>query len=63
MKTTFTCLIPLMLIFLIQCSPTVKVETSDKPIEINLNVKIEHNIKVKIDKEINEMLEEDKDLF
>ncbi|MBL6989328.1 MAG: YnbE family lipoprotein [Bacteriovoracaceae bacterium] len=46
------------------CSPTVKIAASDKPIEINLNVNIEHTIKVKVDKEIDEMLEnDDKGIF
>ena len=34
------------------CQPTVKVEAPDKPIEINLNVKIEHEVRVKVDREL-----------
>lgn len=45
------------------CSPTVKVEVPDKPIEINLNVKIEHEIRVKVDKELDELFDEDSELF
>ncbi len=45
------------------CSPTVKVAAPDKPITINLNVKIEHHIKVKIDKELDDVLNEDSGLF
>ncbi|MCV6576001.1 MAG: YnbE family lipoprotein [Cohaesibacter sp.] len=45
------------------CTPTVQVAVPDKPIEINLNVKIEHEIKVKIDKELEDMFEEDSGLF
>ncbi|WP_416384819.1 YnbE family lipoprotein [Shewanella sp. TC10] len=39
------------------CSPTVKIAPPDKPIEINLNVKIEHEIIIKIDKELDILLE------
>jgi len=45
------------------CQPTVKVEAPDKPITINLNVKIEHEIKVKVEKELESMFSEDSDLF
>nr|WP_310734253.1 YnbE family lipoprotein [Shewanella sp. SR44-3] len=38
------------------CSPTVKIEPPDKPIVINLNVKIEHEIKIKIDKELDTLI-------
>lgn len=42
------------------CAPTVKIEPPDKPIVINLNVKIEHEIKIKVDKELDTLLEDDK---
>lgn len=45
------------------CAPTVRVEPSDKPITINLNVKIEHEIRVKVDKELDSILSEDSGLF
>jgi len=45
------------------CTPTVKVEAPDKPITINLNVKIEHEIRVKVDRELENLFEEDKGLF
>lgn len=44
------------------CTPTVKVAT-DEPITINLNVKIEHEIRVKVDKELDDLLSEDSGLF
>ena len=40
------------------CTPTIQVATSDKPIEVNLNVKIEHEIKIMIDKEIEPLLDD-----
>ncbi|WP_258406028.1 YnbE family lipoprotein [Shewanella acanthi] len=42
------------------CAPTVKIEPPDKPIVINLNVKIEHEIKIKVDKELDQLLTDDK---
>jgi hypothetical protein len=45
------------------CSPTVRMEAPDRPIEINMNVKIEHEIRVKVERDIEQMLEENKDLF
>jgi hypothetical protein len=45
------------------CTPTVKVEAPREPITINLNVKIEHEIRIKVDKELDEMFSEDSDLF
>jgi hypothetical protein len=45
------------------CSPTVKVEPPDEPITINLNVKIEHEIRVKVDKELEDIFSEDSGLF
>ena len=50
------------LVVLNGCAPTVKIEASDKPIVINLNVKIEHEIRVKVDKEL-ELAFNDEELF
>ena len=44
------------------CTPTVKVEAPDKPIEINMNVNIKHEILVKVEKEVEAMFE-DEDIF
>ncbi len=45
------------------CNPTVKIEAPDKPIEINLNVKIEHEIRLQVDKELEGLFGEDSDVF
>jgi len=45
------------------CSPTVKLEAPKEPIEINLNVKIEHEIRVQVDKELEGLFNEDSELF
>ncbi|HIF9342198.1 TPA: YnbE family lipoprotein [Photobacterium damselae] len=41
------------------CTPTVQVAASDKPIEVNLNVKIEHEIRIKVDKEIDNLFKDE----
>jgi len=45
------------------CTPTVQVQAPDKPIEINLNVNIEHRVKVEIDKDVRQSISKNKDIF
>jgi len=45
------------------CAPTVKVAPPDKPITINLNVKIEHEIRVKVEKDLDNLFSEESELF
>lgn len=45
------------------CTPRVEVAAPDKPITINLNVKIDHEIRVKVDKELDQVLSQDSGLF
>lgn len=61
MKSTFVLIV--LLSFLAGCNPTVKVEAPDKPIEINLNVKIEHNIRIQVDKDLEELFSEESGVF
>ena len=61
MKSTFLYII--LLSFLVGCNPTVKVEAPDKPIEINLNVKIQHEIRIQVDKNLEGLFAEDSGLF
>ena len=61
MKSTILLLV--LLSFLGGCNPTVKVEAPEKPIEINLNVKIEHNIRLQVDKELESLFDEDSEVF
>ena len=57
-------LLPLMALFLLACTPTVKVEVGSKePITINLNVHIEHEIKLRVEKELESLFEEESELF
>ncbi|SFU68186.1 YnbE-like lipoprotein [Xenorhabdus koppenhoeferi] len=41
----------------------LEVATPDKPININMNVKIEHEIHIKIDRQIEDMLKNNSNLF
>ncbi|MCQ8119115.1 hypothetical protein A1353_21460 [Methylomonas methanica] len=50
-------------IYLTGCSPSVRLEAPDKPIEINMNVKIEHEIRLKVEKDVDELLSSQKGLF
>lgn len=45
------------------CNPTVKVEAPDKPIVINLNVKIEQEVRVKVDKDVDSLVNNNPNLF
>ncbi len=51
------------LLLLIGCTPKVALEAPDKPITINLNVKIEHEIRVKVDKELDNLFSDESGLF
>jgi hypothetical protein len=53
----------LLVSLLAACTPTVKVEAPDKPIEINLNVNIEHRVKVEIEKDVQKAIAKNKDIF
>ncbi|WP_370693625.1 YnbE family lipoprotein [Nitrospira tepida] len=48
---------------LVGCTPRVEVAPPDKPITINLNVKIDHEIRVKVDKELDQVLSDKSGLF
>ncbi|MCB0354941.1 MAG: YnbE family lipoprotein [Bdellovibrionales bacterium] len=45
------------------CTPRVEVAPPEKPITINLNVKIDHEVRVKVDKELDKVFSEESDLF
>ena len=45
------------------CTPTVAVAPPEGPIELNINVKIEHEIKVQVDKELDDLFADDRELF
>nr|WP_295834882.1 YnbE family lipoprotein [uncultured Azospirillum sp.] len=45
------------------CAPTVKIEAPDKPIEINLNVRIEQEVRVKLEHDVDDAIRNDPALF
>ena len=55
-------LIIILAVGLAACTHKVEVETKE-PITINLNVKIDHEIRVKVDKELDDLFADDSDFF
>ena len=53
----------LIALLTIACEPTVKIEAPEKPIVINLNVKIEQEVRVRIEEDVEDLLASDPDLF
>lgn len=45
------------------CMPRIEVAAPKEPITINMNVKIEHEIHIKVDKDIETLLKSRSDLF
>lgn len=52
-----------ILISLLGCAPKVKLEAPDKPIRIDMNVKIDHEVRVKVEKDVESVLSKEKGLF
>ncbi|MFZ1991005.1 MAG: YnbE family lipoprotein [Alphaproteobacteria bacterium] len=50
-------------LLLVGCAPTVKVQGGDKPIVIDLNVKIQQEVRVRVDKDIDNLVKSDPSLF
>ena len=57
--------IPVLLatVVLLSCTPRVEVAVPDKPITINLNVKIDHEIRVKVEKDLENVFTDQSGLF
>ena len=45
------------------CTPRVAIEAPKEPITINMNIKIEHEIRVKVDKDLEKAFAEKGDIF
>ncbi len=57
-------IVPLLILpFLVACTPTVKVEAPDKPIEINMNIKIEQEVRVRVERDLDKQISANPDLF
>jgi YnbE-like lipoprotein len=52
-----------LLLAMVACTPRVEVAAPEKPITINLNVKIDHEIRLKVDKDLDQVLSNDSGLF
>ncbi len=62
-RVRFTLLAALWIASLAACAPKVQLEAPKEPITINLNVKIEHEIRVKVDEDLEDLFDEDDDIF
>ncbi|MFT6734421.1 MAG: hypothetical protein ACJAS9_002622 [Polaribacter sp.] len=51
------------LFILYGCNPTVRIEASKEPIKIDMHVTIKHEIRIIVEKEVEEMFEDDEGLF
>ena len=62
-RVRFTLLAALWIASLAACTPKVQLEAPKEPITINLNVKIEHEIRVKVDQDLENLFDENDDIF
>ena len=58
-----TLALALMVPLAVACTPRVALEAPKEPITINLNVKIDHEIRLKVEKDIDDLFSEDSELF
>jgi len=64
MMKTAIALLPLLAVTLLTgCTPRIEVAAPEAPITINMNVKIEHEIHIKVDKDVETLLKSRSDLF
>ena len=45
------------------CTPRVEVALPDKPIEININAKIEHEVRIKIERDVSQVVQANSEIF
>ena len=62
-QTLVTILMFLNTVVLLSCTPRVEVAAPEKPITINLNVKIDHEIRVKVEKDLDNVFTDQSGLF
>lgn len=63
MRLRHTLTIVLLGLFASACTPRVELAVPNEPININLNVKVEHEIYIKVDKALDSVFNEDSGLF
>ena len=45
------------------CTPRIALEAPKEPITINLNVKIDHEIRLRVERDLDELFSDDSELF
>lgn len=45
------------------CAPKVQIMAPDKPIEINLNIKIDQEVRVRLEKDVEDFIANNPDIF
>jgi len=55
--------VALCVVMLSGCVPRIELAAPKEPITINMNVKIEHEIHIKVDKDVEGLLKNQSDLF
>lgn len=45
------------------CAPSVQIKAPDKPIEINLNIKIDQEVRVRLEKDVEDFIASNPDIF
>lgn len=63
MRTSHFISIFLLALFSSACTPTVQLAMPAEPININLNIKIQHEIYIKVDKALDNILGKSSGLF
>ncbi|WLS76991.1 YnbE family lipoprotein [Erwinia pyri] len=56
-------LMPAGILLLSGCIPRIEIAAPKEPITINMNVKIEHEIHIKVDKDVEALLKNQSGLF
>ena len=62
-RNLLTLLVLFQTITLLSCTPRVEVAAPEKPITINLNIKIDHEIRVKVEKDLETVFSDKSGLF
>ncbi|MBS0847408.1 YnbE family lipoprotein [Citrobacter sp. JGM124] len=63
MKSVLVAQVVVCLFLLTACVPRIEVAAPKEPITINMNVKIEHEIFIKADKDVEALLKNRQDVF
>ncbi len=51
------------LLCLCACNPTVTLEAPEKPVRIDLNIKIDHEVRVKLEKNVDNLVKSRPEIF